>query len=70
MTTVKSLGPLDWDDYDNLEEVIGWLVTVITFDLFEEPQDDIGESITASAPQADTCIHLHHMCIVVCSVMI
>ena len=43
MNTVKTLGPLDWDDYDDLEEVISWIVTVISFDLFKEPRNDIGE---------------------------
>ena len=31
---VRSLGPLEWDNYDEMEEVIGWLMAVITFNLF------------------------------------
>lgn len=42
MTTVKSLGPLDWEDYDELEEVINWVLNVITFNMFLDPVLDIG----------------------------
>ena len=42
MTTVKSLGPLDWEDYDELEEVINWVLKVITFNMFLYPVLDTG----------------------------
>ena len=45
LNTVKSLGTLDWDDYDELEEVIKWLITVITFNLFVDPIQDVGKEI-------------------------
>ena len=42
MTNVKSLGPLDWEDYDELEEVINWVLNVITFNMFLDPVLDTG----------------------------
>ena len=42
MGIVQSLGQVDWDDYDSLEEVLSWIVTVITFDLFDDPQEEPG----------------------------
>ena len=42
MGVVQSLGQVDWDDYDSLEEVLTWMVTVITFDQFVEPLDEPG----------------------------
>ena len=33
---------MDWDDYDSLEEVLSWMVTVITFDQFDDPQEEAG----------------------------
>ena len=46
--TVKSLGPLDWEDYEELEEVVNWMMTVITFNLFIEPTQDAGSYLTIS----------------------
>ena len=40
--TVQSLGQVDWDDYDSLEEVLSWMVAVITFDQFDDPQEEAG----------------------------
>ena len=45
MSTVKSLGTLDWDDYDELEDVVKWLITVITFNLFVDPVQDVGKEM-------------------------
>ena len=42
INTVKSLGPINWDDYDDLHEVITWLVKVVVFDLFSYPVEDVG----------------------------
>lgn len=42
MGIVQSLGQVDWDDYDSLEEVLRWMVTVITFDQFDDPQEEAG----------------------------
>ena len=39
---VQSLGQVDWDDFDNLQEVMTWMVTIITFDLFLEPVEEAG----------------------------
>lgn len=50
VSTVKSLGTLDWDDYDELEDVVKWLITVITFNLFVDPVQDVGKEIQ--------CIHV------------
>ena len=44
MRVVQSLDPVDWDDYDELEEVIHWLMRVLICDLFSEPCTDVGES--------------------------
>ena len=44
MGVVQSLDPVDWDDYDELEEVVHWLMRVLLFDLFSEPLTDVGES--------------------------
>lgn len=41
--TVKSLGSLDWDDYDEMEEVINWMMAVISFNLFLNDDDCAGE---------------------------
>ena len=40
MDTVQNLGQVDWDDYDSLEEVLSWMATVITFDQFDDPQEE------------------------------
>ena len=48
MGIVQSLGQVDWDDYDSLEEVLSWMVTVITFDQFDDPQEEAG----------GLCVHL------------
>ena len=40
---VQSLGLVEWEDYDDLEEVIKWMMTVITFDLFSQPAPSAGE---------------------------
>ena len=42
MDVVRGLGPVDWDDYDDLEEVVHWLINVVLFDMFSDPQSDIG----------------------------
>lgn len=40
---VKSLGSLDWDDYDEIEEVINWIMAVISFNLFLNDEDCAGQ---------------------------
>ena len=40
---VQSLGHVDWDDFDSIEEVITWMVTVIVFDQFVDPVETSGE---------------------------
>lgn len=42
VNAVQRLGRVDWEDYDNLEEVMTWMVTVITFDQFVEPMEEAG----------------------------
>jgi len=42
VTTVKSLGPLDWDEYDELEEVVNWVMNALTFNMFLDPVTDVG----------------------------
>ena len=42
MGVVQSLGQVDWDDYDSLEQVLSWIVTVITFDQFDDPMEETG----------------------------
>ena len=37
LETVKSLDPVDYLTYDELEEVISWIMGVLNFDLFQEP---------------------------------
>ena len=43
MESVKALGLLDWDDYDDMGDVISWIINVLTFDLFNEPLRDAGQ---------------------------
>lgn len=45
MRTVKSLGSLDWDDYDEMEEVINWMMAVISFNLFLNDDDCAGQRV-------------------------
>ena len=40
---VQSLGQVEWDDFDNLQEVMIWMITIITFDQFVEPVEDSGK---------------------------
>ena len=42
MNIVQGLGQVDWDDFDNLQEVMTWMITIITFDQFIEPVEDAG----------------------------
>ena len=34
VSTVRELGTLDWDEYDQIEDVMDWLLNTINFDLF------------------------------------
>lgn len=42
MNVVQGLGQVDWDDFDNLQEVMTWMITIITFDQFIEPVESAG----------------------------
>ena len=42
MNVVQGLGQVDWDDFDHLQEVMTWMITIITFDQFIEPVEDAG----------------------------
>ena len=46
---VQSLGQVDWDDFDNMEEVITWMVTVIVFDQFDDPVESSGKYLNRLA---------------------
>ena len=52
---VQSLGQVDWDDYDSLEEVLSWMVTVITFDQFDDPQGEAGVHIMYTSVEYYAC---------------
>ena len=42
MNVVQGLGQVDWEDFDNLQEVMTWMITIITFDQFIEPVECAG----------------------------
>ena len=46
MNVVQSLGQVDWDDFESIEEVITWMITVIVFDQFVEPAVSSGEVLS------------------------
>lgn len=39
---MKDLGLLHWDEYDQIDEVIEWVLNVIPFNLFVEPPATAG----------------------------
>ncbi len=42
------MGLVDWDDYDQLEEVVHWLFNVVLYDMFSDPLTDIGMRLSIS----------------------